>query len=86
VWVEADDINSDENFSVTRNAGETITFTAELNQTSSAADATYDIYSVIIDREAVLLFSSMNVAATIDGQTVRDWTTFGAGQGWVDQC
>jgi hypothetical protein len=82
VWVEADGF--DEN---RRNIPLVVsTFIAQLNQTASAADAVYDTYSVTVTDEVVLSASSMNVAATIAGNTVRDWTIFRLGQTGFGNC
>jgi hypothetical protein len=62
------------------------TFIAQLNQTASAVDADYDTYSVTITDQVALGASSMNVAATIGRNTVRDWTISRLGQTGFGNC
>lgn len=82
VWVEADGFDE-----IGRNIPQAVsTFVAQLNQTASATDAHYDTYSVTITDQAVLGASSMNVAGTIGGNTVRDWTVFRLGQTGFGNC
>jgi hypothetical protein len=82
VWVEADAFDE-----IGRNIPQAVsTFIAQLNQTASVADTDYDTYSVTITDQVVLGASSMNVAATIGGNTVRDWTIFRLGQTGFGNC
>jgi hypothetical protein len=59
----------------------TTTFLAAYNHTASEIDHNYDIHSVVIDNLSLNLEAiPLNVAATISGKNVSDWTIFFARQ------
>jgi hypothetical protein len=61
----------------TKIPGQTLFTDAQLNETASSEDSTYNIYSATLELGNELsLSSAFNVGATIGGKNVTDWTTF----------
>jgi hypothetical protein len=48
----------------------TSTYIAVLNQTASANDSAYDIYSAVLTSSSSIFAGRLNVAATINGKNV----------------